>query len=136
MYITIVTNINAPIEAVWSSWTTPEDITKWNFASDDWSCPSAKLDLKPGGKFSYRMEAKDGSAGFDFGGTFDILKDLEKIEYVIADGRKVSIEFSSTEGGTKVVETFEAEGTHPPEFQKHGWQSILDNFKKHVESKT
>jgi uncharacterized protein YndB with AHSA1/START domain len=135
MTISIETIINSSIESVWSSWITPEDIVNWNFASDDWSCPRAKLEFKEGGKFNYRMEAKDGSMDFDFEGTFNLIKEFERIEYSLEDNRKVSISFSDTGNGIKIVETFDAEDELSGEQQKQGWQSILDNFKKHVESK-
>ena len=134
--ITVENVINAPIEKVWQYWTKNEHITKWNFASDDWHSPRAQNDLKVGGSFVYRMEAKDGSMGFDFGGTYDVIKDNAYIEYTIGDGRKVKVNFTAlnNDKATKVVESFEAEGTHSIEMQKGGWQAILDNFKKYAES--
>jgi len=132
--ITIETTVNAPVEKAWKYWTEPAHITKWNFASDDWQCPTAQSDLKPGGKFSCRMEAKDGSLGFDFGGVYDEVKNNELINYTLGDDRKVSVKFSDLGGKTKVTETFEAESTHSEEMQRNGWQAILDNYKKHVES--
>jgi uncharacterized protein YndB with AHSA1/START domain len=135
MEVSIETTVNAPIEQVWSAWITPDDIVNWNFASEDWICPDARLDFKPGGKFTYRMEAKDGSMGFDFEGTFATINENRSIEYALVDDRKVSIEFSETEQGTRVVETFEVEDELSSEQQRLGWQSILNNFKKHVETK-
>ncbi|MES2431006.1 MAG: SRPBCC family protein [Bacteroidota bacterium] len=132
--ITVETNINAPVEKVWDTMTTPEHIMQWNNASDDWHTPSAKNDLRAGGKFVYRMEAKDGSFAFDFGGVFDEIKENELLKYTIGDGRKVTVEFIPNGAETKVVETFEAEQTHTVEMQRAGWQAILDNFKKYVES--
>ncbi len=132
--VTIEATVNAPIEKVWEAWINPEHITKWNFASDDWQCPWAKSDFREGGNFSARMEAKDGSMGFDFGGVYDVIRTNEFIEYTMGDGRKVQTTFSSDSGKTKVVETFDAENTFPVEFQKSGWQAILDNFKKYTES--
>lgn len=132
--ITIESTVNAPVEKVWEYWTSPDRITKWNYASDDWHSPSAENDLRKGGKFSARMEAKDGSFGFDFGGTYDEVKPLELIEYTIGDGRKVIIHFTGSDTATKVTETFEAEDTNPIEMQRGGWQAILDNFKKYTES--
>lgn len=132
--ITVKATINAPIEKVWERWTTPEHITKWAFASDDWHAPSATNDLRPGGAFSSRMEAKDGSMGFDFGGIYDTVKTNELIEYTLGDGRKVSIEFESNGDVTMVTETFDPERENPVEMQQAGWQMILDNFKKHAES--
>jgi uncharacterized protein YndB with AHSA1/START domain len=133
--ITVVTTVNAPIEKVWSCWGTPEDIMQWNAASDDWHTPRSENDLRTGGKFSARMEAKDGSFGFDFGGVYDKVKEHELIEYKMEDGRKVRISFESNGGATTVTETFDMEQTNSREMQQGGWQAILDNFKKYVESK-
>lgn len=133
--ITVEATINAPVEKVWKLWTSPEHITKWNSASDDWHSPSAENDLRVGGRFTSRMEAKDGSMGFDFGGVYDEVKTNELIKYTMDDERKVSVSFSKEDGKTKVVETFEAEGTNPAEMQRDGWQAILNNFKKYAESK-
>jgi len=132
--VTIENTINAPVEKVWEYWTKPEHIIKWNNASDDWHTPRAENDLRVGGSFVARMEAKDGSMGFDFGGTYDDVKSNEYIEYTIGDGRKVKVNFTPGGGTTKVVESFEAENTHPVEMQRAGWQSILDNFKKYTEN--
>lgn len=132
--ITVETTVNTPVEKVWESWTEPHHITKWNNASDDWHTPWAKADFREGGSFTARMEAKDGSIGFDFGGVYDVIRPNEYIEYTIGDGRKVQVTFTKQGNATKVVETFEAENTHPVEFQKGGWQAILDNFKKYTES--
>ena len=132
--ITVESTVNAPIETVWKAWVEPDHITKWNFASDDWHSPWAKTDFREGGNFSARMEAKDGSMGFDFGGVYDVIRKNEYIEYTIGDGRKVQVTFSKQGNVTKVVETFEAENTHPVELQKGGWQAILDNFRKYTES--
>jgi len=131
--ITVENTIKAPVEKVWEFWTKPEHITKWNNASDDWHTPHAENDLREGGKFSARMEARDGSMGFDFGGVYDVVKSHERIEYTIGDGRKVRVRFTDEGNETKVVETFEAEGTHSIEMQRGGWQAILDNFKKYTE---
>jgi len=132
--ITVESTINAPVKKVWEYWTRPEHIVKWNHASDDWHSPWSKNDLRVGGSFSARMEAKDGSMGFDFGGVYNVIKSNEYIEYTIADGRKVQVSFSGSGHQTKVVETFEAESTNPVELQRGGWQAILDNFKKYTES--
>ncbi len=132
--VTVETTVNAPVEKVWKYWSEPQHITKWSNASEDWHTPFAENDLRTGGKFTSRMEAKDGSFGFDFGGVYDNVKEHELIEYTLGDGRKVIINFSSDGNKTKVIETFEAEGTNPVEMQKSGWQSIMDNFKKYVES--
>lgn len=132
--ITIQSNINAPVEKVWKLYTTPEDIVQWNHASDDWHSPRAENDLRVGGKFVFRMEAKDGSSGFDFNGIYDEVKVNELIAYSIEDGRKVRITFSENNGITTTVVTFEAENVYPVEMQRSGWQAILDNFKKYVEA--
>ena len=132
--ITIETTIKAPVEKVWKCWTTPSDIMQWNNASPDWHTPSAENDLRPGGKFTSRMEAKDGSMGFDFGGIYDKVETYKTISYTLDDNRKVTINFSSAGNATHVVETFETETTHSEEMQRAGWQSILDNFKKYVEN--
>jgi uncharacterized protein YndB with AHSA1/START domain len=132
--ITVENTIDAPIEKVWEFWTKPEHITNWNNASDDWHTPHAENDLRAGGSFVYRMEAKDGSMGFDFGGIYDEVRDNEYIEYTISDGRKVKVTFSVDGNTTKVVESFEAENMNSIEMQKGGWQAILDNFKKYAEA--
>jgi uncharacterized protein YndB with AHSA1/START domain len=131
--IIVQTNIKAPVEKVWEYWTLPEHIIKWNFASDDWQTPWAENDLRPGGKFKSRMEAKDGSSGFDFEGTYTTVKTNELIEYEIGDGRKVKVMFLENGSETNVVEKFEAENVYSFEQQRTGWQSILDNFKKYTE---
>ena len=132
--ITVQSTISAPVEKVWTYWSSPEHITKWNAASDDWHSPFAENDLREGGKFLSRMEAKDGSFGFDFGGVYDEVKQHKRISYTMSDGRRVAVDFESNGNETKVTETFDAENTHSLEMQKGGWQAILDNFKKHVES--
>jgi uncharacterized protein YndB with AHSA1/START domain len=131
--ISVETTVNAPIYRVWEMWTNPEHITKWNNASDDWQTPFAENDLQKGGKFRSRMEAKDGSAGFDFEGKYDEVKTNQLIEYTIADGRKVTIVFSDWGDETRIVETFEAEEENSIDMQREGWQSILDNFTRYVE---
>jgi len=131
--ITVQTTVKAPIEKVWEMWTLPEHITNWNFASDDWHSPRAENNLRPGGKFNYRMEARDGSMGFDFSGTYAAINENKNLEYTIDDGRNVQVHFSEVDGGTFVMENFEAENMHPAGMQKDGWQAILDNFKKYVE---
>jgi uncharacterized protein YndB with AHSA1/START domain len=132
--ITVETVVNAPIDTVWTKWTNPEDIVKWNNASDDWHTTRAENDLKVGGKFLSRMEAKDGSMGFDFSGTYDTIKQNEIIEYTADDGRKVQVHFFDGDDKTTIMEVFEAENENPIEMQKSGWQSILNNFKKYTES--
>jgi uncharacterized protein YndB with AHSA1/START domain len=115
-------------------WTEPQHITQWNNASDDWHTTSATNDLRNGGIFSYRMEAKNGSFGFDFGGVYDEVKTNELIAYTMGDGRKAIIIFNSQGNATKMVETFEAETENSIELQRGGWQAILDNFKKYAEA--
>jgi uncharacterized protein YndB with AHSA1/START domain len=132
--ITVQSTINAPVEKVWKFWSLPEHITKWCAASDDWHAPKAENDLTVGGKFTTRMEAKDGSFGFEFGGVYDEVKTNELIEYTMGDGRKVEVHFTSNGNETKVVETFDAESTNSIEMQQGGWQAILDNFKKYTET--
>jgi uncharacterized protein YndB with AHSA1/START domain len=134
--ITIEAIVNAPIETIWKTWTEPQHITKWNHASDDWHSPRAENDLRVGGKFLTRMEAKDGSFGFDFGGTYNEVKPNELIVYTIGDGRKVNVAFTKGGNATKITTSFEAENTNPVEMQKGGWQAILNNFKKYAESMT
>jgi uncharacterized protein YndB with AHSA1/START domain len=133
--ITIETTVNAPVEKVWKTWNTPEDVKGWNAASDDWHTPSGQADLRPGGAFNYRMEAKDGSFGFDFGGVYDEVKPNEKLAYTIGDGRKVEVNFIPQGQATRIVQTFEAEGTNPVDMQRQGWQAIMDNHKKYTEAK-
>lgn len=132
--ITVENTVNAPVEKVWECWTSPEHIIKWNNASDDWHTPHAENDLRVGGKFLSRMEAKDGSMGFDFNGVYSEVKEHELIAYAIEGGRKVRITFSPVLEGTRVAESFEAENENSIELQRGGWQSIMDNFKKYVES--
>ena len=131
--ITIKNTINNRVETVWNAYNSEEDIKQWNHASDDWHCTSTVNDLRIGGKFRYRMEAKDGSAGFDFEGTYTTLDPFERIGYTIADGRKVDIAFKSKGETTKIKVTFEPEPTGLPETQREGWQTILNNFKSYVE---
>lgn len=135
MKITVETTVTAPVEEVWRAWTTPDDITQWNAASKDWHTTKAEVDLRVGGRFSSRMEAKDGSVGFDFEGTYTQIVPHELIEFAMADGRVVRVEFVSGEDGVTVRETFVAEESHSAEQQREGWQAILTNFARHVESK-
>ena len=132
--ITVEATVNASLKKVWQLWTAPEHITQWNNASDDWHTLRAENDLRVGGKFLSRMEAKDGSFGFDFWGVYDEIKTNELISYTMGDGRKAKITFESNGDTTKVLETFEAENENPVEMQKAGWQAILNNFKKYCES--
>ena len=132
--ITVEATVNAPVAKVWKSWSEPQHIKNWCAASEDWHAPKAENDLRTGGTFSTRMEAKDGSFGFDFGGVYDNVKKNELIEYTMGDGRKVKVIFSPSGDQTKIVETFDAEATNSVEMQRGGWQAILDNFKKYTES--
>lgn len=131
--ITVDTTVRANVEKVWNYYTDSEHITHWNFASEDWQCPRAENALQVGGKYKARMEAKDGSVGFDFEGTYDEIIAGEKLTYTLEDGRKVSVFFEGLGDETKVTTTFEAETENASEMQKDGWQSILNNFKKYVE---
>lgn len=132
--ITVETTIDAPLEKVWKAWTTPEDIVQWNNASDDWFTPSADNDLTVGGKFVFRMEARDGGSSFDFSGTYQTIQEKELLEYALIDNRKVTVAFTTeTDGQTKVTETFEPETENSNAAQQQGWQAILDNFKRYVE---
>jgi uncharacterized protein YndB with AHSA1/START domain len=135
MKITIETNVRAPIAAVWKAWTTPADIVQWNAASDDWHTTRATVDLREGGAFSSRMEAKDGSVGFDFAGTYTTVREPGLIEAAFGE-RSLRVEFIPGAEGVTVRETFEAESTHPVEQQRAGWQAILDRFARHVEAKS
>ncbi len=132
--ITVETNIHKPAEKVWSFYTSPEHIKKWNTASTDWHTPHAENDLRVGGKFLSRMEAKDGSFGFDFWGIYDEVKTNEVIAYTLGDNRKARIVFEKKGNSTKVTVVFEAETENTVELQRGGWQSILDNFKKYTEA--
>jgi len=132
--ITVHVKVNAPIRKIWKYWTTPEHITQWNNASDDWHSPYAKNDLQVGKRFDYRMEAKDKSMGFDFTGVYTKISKHKLIEYTLDDDRKVSINFSKADNWTEVTESFEAETTNSNELQRAGWQAILDNFKKYTET--
>lgn len=131
--ITVETTVNAPVEKAWKIYTTPKHVMQWNNASDDWHTPSAQNDLKKGGKFVYRMEAKDKSTGFDFGGTYTEIKPNQLIAYTMGDERKVTVSFDPKGKQTKVKVTFDAETTNSLELQQKGWQAILDNYKKYVE---
>lgn len=131
--ITVEAEVNAPVSTVWNSWNNPEHITKWNSASDDWHTPHATSDLRPGGTFTSRMEARDGSMGFDFTGTYDDVRPNEFLSYTMADGRTAAVTFTSRGNTTHVSETFQAENENSHEMQKMGWQSILDNFKRYTE---
>ena len=134
MQITVEVTVAAPIEKVWDAYVTPEDIVQWNAASDDWHTTASTVDLRPGGKFSSRMEAKDGSFGFDFEGEYTYIVTHELIEYAFGD-RTAEIRFEEGDAGVKVAVEFEAEEENSVEDQKGGWQAILNNFKRHVEAK-
>jgi len=131
--ITVETTIDAPVDKVWHAYVSPEHVTHWNFASDDWHCPNARADLREGGVFSSRMEAKDGSMGFDFEGTYTRIIPGERIEYTFGD-RQAVVTFSQQAGKVRVSVTFDPETVYPLEQQRSGWQAILDNFAKHVAS--
>jgi uncharacterized protein YndB with AHSA1/START domain len=133
MKITVETAVKADLNKVWGAWNNPEDIKRWNAASDDWHTTGARVELREGGKFSARMEAKDGSEGFDFEGTYTRVVPRRLIEYRMDDGRQVTVEFSEQPGRVLVRETFDAETQNAPEMQRQGWQAILDNFARHVE---
>ena len=122
------------MDQVWSVWTSPDHIVKWNNASDDWHTPKAENDLRVGGKFTYRMEAKDGSVGFAFSGIYEDVAQNARIVYRLEDDRKVLVTFEEAEGGVKVTETFDPEEINSIELQQAGWQGILDNFKKYTEA--
>lgn len=132
--ITIEATVNAPIETVWDVWNKPEHITRWAFASQDWEAPHAENDLRTGGSFKTRMQAKDGSEGFDFEGVYTNVEDEKLIEYDMPDGRHVKITFEKTPEGVKITETFDPESKNSEDLQRAGWQAILDNFKKYTES--
>lgn len=134
MKIAIETTVRAPLEAVWKAWTTPDDIVQWNAASDDWHTPSATVDLRVGGTFTSRMEAKDGSMGFDFEGTYTDVVAHERLAYAMDDGREVVVEFLPRGDEVVVRETFDAEASNPVEMQRDGWQAILDRFARYVEA--
>lgn len=135
MKITIETTINAPLPLVWEAWNSPDDIKQWNSAQEDWHTTHSTVDLREGGQFLSRMEAKDGSFGFDFGGEYTRIVPQERIEYRLGDGREVEIDFHTTGDNVHVRETFDAESENSAEMQRAGWQAILDNFKRHVEAK-
>lgn len=132
--IKIEATIFAPVKKVWDSWTKPEHITKWNFASDDWQCPTASNDLRVGGKYSARMEAKDGSFGFEFEATYDAVENQKRLSYTMPDGRHVNTTFDDKGDKTLVTTVFDAESQNSEDMQRNGWQAILDNFKKYTET--
>ena len=131
--ITVKCKVEAPIEEVWKLWTTPEHITKWNNASEDWHTPYSENDLRVGGKFKSTMASKDGTMSFDFEGIYTEVKNHSFIEYKLADERKVDIYFIGLEDGVEIIESFDPENQNSEEMQREGWQAILDNFKKYAE---
>ena len=133
MKITVETLVRANLQSVWDTWNNPDDIMQWNAASDDWHTTQSTVDLREDGKFSARMEAKNGSEGFDFEGTYTRVVPQRLIEYRMGDGREARVQFSEIAEGVLVRETFEAETENDPELQRPGWQAILDNFARHVE---
>ena len=135
MKISVQTTVSAPIDEVWRRYTAPEDIMRWNAASDDWHTTDATVDLRVGGSFSSRMEAKDGSMGFDFAGTYTKIIEHQLIEYSFGD-RMAQVAFTEDTNGVQVTVTFDAESSHTEEQQREGWQAILNNFKRHVEAKS
>ncbi|RNI31415.1 SRPBCC family protein [Rufibacter latericius] len=132
--ITVEATISADTKKVWDFWTRPEHITGWNFATEDWQCPRAENDLREGGRYFARMEAKDGSFGFDFEATYDEVLPQKRITYTMDDGRQSTTEFEDLGGSTKVTTTFDAEKQHDSEMQRAGWQAILNNFKSYAEA--
>ena len=135
MKITVETVVKAELNKVWDAWNNPADIQQWNSAQDDWHTTHSTVDLREGGKFLSRMEAKDGSMGFDFEGTYTRVEPHKTIEYRMSDGREVQVEFDERADGVLVKTTFDAETENPPELQRTGWQAILDNFGRYVEAK-
>jgi uncharacterized protein YndB with AHSA1/START domain len=133
--VSIDSTIAKGAEKVWAYYNKPEHITQWNFASNDWHCPRSENDVRVGGKMKTRMEAKDGSFGFDFEATYDEVVPQKRIAYTMPDGRKVVTTFEAVGLHTKVTTVFDAENQHPVDFQKAGWQAILDNFRKYAESR-
>jgi uncharacterized protein YndB with AHSA1/START domain len=135
MKITVEAVVDAPLDKVWNAWNAPDDIQQWNTAQGDWHTTRSTVDLREGGKFHSRMEAKDGSAGFDFEGTYTRVEPQRALAYRMEDGREVEVEFVDHADGVLVRETFDAETENPPELQRQGWQAILDSFRRHVEAK-
>ncbi len=133
MKISVETTVAAPMAQVWRAYSNPEDIKQWNAASDDWHTPESRVDFREGGEFCSRMEARDGSMGFDFSGTYTKIVEHQLIEYSFGD-RHAQVAFTDSPSGVTVRVTFEGEDTHSEEQQREGWQSILNNFKKHVEA--
>lgn len=130
--ITVSAHVPCSPQKAWTFWTNPEHITCWNAASDDWHCPSAENDARPGGRFVYRMESRDGAHGFDFCGTYDAVQPAQLLDYTMDDGRRCSISFQATDTGTLITETFDPEDLNPRELQEMGWQMILNRYAAHV----
>lgn len=135
MKMTVETAVNAKLNTVWDVWNNPEDIKQWNAPQDDWHTTTSAVDLREGGKFKARMEAKDGSEGFDFEGVYTRIVPKKAIEYRMSDGREVKVEFIESNGSVIVKETFDTENTYTPEQQRQGWQNIMDNFGRYAEAK-
>lgn len=133
--ITVQAIVKAPLERVWECWTKPEHITHWAFASDDWEASKAENDVRTGGTFKTRMQAKDGSAGFDFTGTYTEVEEFKLIEYDMDDGRHVKVVFNESPEGIHILESFDPESENSEEMQREGWQAILDNFKSYTEKR-
>ncbi len=133
--IIVKNTVKAPVKRVWNLWSAPEHIVKWNTPSEEWHTPHAENDLRVGGTFLSRMEAKDGSFGFDFEGIYDEVVPQKQIAYTLSNGRKVEVDFNENNGQTKIVCTFDAEDQNPIEQQRDGWQAILDSFKAYAERK-
>ena len=133
--ITVAAVAKVPLQQAWDAWNNPADIKQWNSAQDDWHTTRSIVDLREGGRFLARMEARDGSAGFDFEGTYTRVVPHQTIEYRMSDGREVQVEFAERPDGVHVTETFDPENENSPELQRQGWQAILDNFARHVEAK-
>lgn len=132
--LTVQAEILTDARNTWERYTKPEHIVKWNFASDDWHCPSATNELHVGGAMNWRMEAKDGSFGFDFEAVYDEVVEEKKLAYTMPDGRQVSVDFEPAADVTRVAVSFDPEDQNPLEMQQEGWQAILNNFKKYAES--
>lgn len=132
--ITVAATVAADANKAWDYYTKPEHITQWNFATDDWQCPKAENDLRTGGKYTARMEAKDGSFGFDFEAVYDEVNKPHTLTYTMGDGRKAATHFEDLGGSTKVTTTFDAEQEHDADMQQQGWQAILNNFKQYTEN--
>ncbi|WP_046369863.1 SRPBCC family protein [Flavihumibacter petaseus] len=131
--LTVETTVNAPVARVWEYWNEPAHVTKWAFAIPEWHAPRAENDLRTGGRFMTRMEARDGSMGFDFGGEYTAVTKEKHIAYTMDDGRKVTIDFVADGDKTRIIEAFEPENENPLEMQQGGWQSIMNNFKQYAE---